>query len=530
MKKSVVSLVAFGAIVLGTVSASAKTTINFLATGSSAMFNTFALAGYGSDLCGGNIWTFKNGGQGIDNRGAGVPAQTGEIWIEWDNPTAPTVVCAYLGLDATSAVELFLAQPASTLSITQAANTLGQNLICSLADANGGLPPAVLNALEGQQFNGAVTEIRPEDALFAYNRAVAVGNATNYDGLGYGPGPLGVAIAGFFGGAATPIDFAISGKDPISELAIKNWTTLSVGADPIVILVNSTQGTTGGHFGNTAAFANVNRFDLTMAVNGTYAWTRDLSPASAVPEVPLNVILDDPLSGTMNTFEFDIPRSVEIGSTQELGNVCAGGLPCTNALNLINTYSGGWRRRAIGTRSMVQQVANGQNGDVLGYALWSTGNFCSEQGNLRYLMVDDADPINTNYVNGTLPGNCPLGGCPNLVSLANVANGGYPIWAMIRLLTVTPAPASLAAMVAMVDSNAAGPYPDLVPFENNGEEIGVFRSHFHRPGLKTGTQISNGHIPGVKEAGGDEGGAVLNLQGDLDNITDTGLELVELKQ
>ena len=44
----------------------------FLAAGSSGAFNSFALAAgpaEGGGICGQNIWTFKNGAQGVDNRG-----------------------------------------------------------------------------------------------------------------------------------------------------------------------------------------------------------------------------------------------------------------------------------------------------------------------------------------------------------------------------------------------------------------------------------------------------------------------------
>jgi hypothetical protein len=43
-------------------------------------------------------------------------------------------------------------------------------------------------------------------------------------------------------------------------------------------------------------------------------------------------------------------------------------------------------------------------------------------------------------------------------------------------------------------------------------------------------QPKNGHLPRSTEAGGDMGGAVLTVQADLDNITDTGKEPVNLKQ
>ena len=53
----------------------------FLAAGSSGAFNSFALAAgpaEGGGICGQNIWTYKNGAQGVDNRGTGL-LETGNV-------------------------------------------------------------------------------------------------------------------------------------------------------------------------------------------------------------------------------------------------------------------------------------------------------------------------------------------------------------------------------------------------------------------------------------------------------------------
>jgi len=524
------TVVVFAVMLLFSLSSFAKVTVNFNVAGSSAMFNTFALSGYGSTTCGGNIWTYKGGAQGVDLRGGGAPTQTGNVWIEWDNSTSPTVVCAYLSVDSVVGNQLWFAQPTSTLNILEPAGTAGMNLVPTLTDTAGGLPQAVINALESQAFNAAMSDIRPEDALFATNRALGTLDTVHYNGLGYGPGPVGTPIQSTFSSkSATPVAFALSGTDPISGKHAKSWTTLSVGAEPVLIFVNTTQTSGGnGDFSNANAFQNVNRFDLTMAVNGTYPYTRDLSPASGLNAVPMNICLREPTSGTYNTFEFNIPRSVEIGSTQELGvNPGASG---GNPLNIANPYSGGWRKRVIGTGEMVAQVSASANGDVLGYAFWSTGNFANIQADVRYLTLDGVDPIFPSYSGGTLPPNC-TSGCAGEVSFTNVINGSYPAWTILRIATSTTVPAGVQALLTNAQNAAINSIPDFVPFVYNGSQyLTVFRSHFSRPGLAKGTQISNGHISGVKEAGGDEGGAVFVLQADLDNITDTGKELIGYKQ
>jgi hypothetical protein len=524
-------VLAFAAMMLFSLSSFAKTTINYLGAGSSAMFNTFAYAGYGSTTCGGNIWSYKNGAQGVDNRGAGVPAEVGTVWVEWDNSASPTVVCAYLSVDSSVGNTLFFAKPASTFQILEAAGTPGQSKIPGLTDTAGGIPAAVISALNNQPFNADMTDIRPEDSLYAVNRALGSLNTVNYSGLGYGPGPVGKAISDSFGlnTSATPVAFNISGKDPITQQGIRNWITTSVGAEPVMIFVNTQQTSGGtGDFSNSNAFQNVNRFDLAMAVNGTYPYTRDISSATGLPAVAMNIALREPISGTYNTFEFCIPRSVEINSTMELG--VNPGVPGGDPLNVANPYSGGWRKRVIGTGEMTSQVANAANGDVLGFAFWSTGNFANIQANVRYLTLDGVDPLFPSYEGGTFPPNCSSN-CPGEVAFTNVLNGSYPAWTVLRVATASPIPSGVQALITKAQNYAVTTIPDFVPFEYAGQQyLTVFRSHFSRPGLKAGTRISNGHIPGVPEAGGDEGGAVLTLQADLDNITDTGLELVQLKQ
>ena len=79
-------------------------------TGSSAMFNLSALAGYSATACGTNIWTQKSSSSnpigGVDQRPGGAPIQTGNIWIIWNNST-PTNVCAYLTVDSAVGDEMF---------------------------------------------------------------------------------------------------------------------------------------------------------------------------------------------------------------------------------------------------------------------------------------------------------------------------------------------------------------------------------------------------------------------------------------
>jgi hypothetical protein len=488
----------------------------FSAAGSSAMFNAFALAagpGSGGSVCGGFIWSKKSGAQGVDNRGTGL-LETGNVWVAWDSSTAPTKVCAYLSVDSVVGNQLFFAAPASTFNFLFPAGTAGDNLIPTLTDTP--IPAPVMAVLQNQGFNACMTDIRPEDALFAVNRTLAPLDTVHYNGLGYGPGPVGTKILSSFSTkSATPALFAIVGTDPITGQSIRASQTLSVGADPVVVIVNAQQGngTNSGHFGDSSSYFNINRRDLTLALNGGYAFTKDTTAVPGQATVAMNILLREPMSGTYNTLEFNIPRNAESNSTQELnvnpatgqGTTCPAA-PCGNPLNLSN--GSGTRKRVIGTGEMVAQIGTAANGDALGYAFWGVGNLAGQSPAIRYLQVDGVDPINASYVDGTLP-TCTAP-CPGIVSLTNVANGSYPAWTILRIVTFHKAPAGVTALLGVAQSQAVTTYPDFLPVN----EMGVLRSHYKQSGFG-GSNHSGGGCS-FAESGGDVGGAVLSIQGDQD--------------
>jgi len=505
-------------LALGSTSYAATTTVNFNAAGATVLYNTFALAAVSSSSCGPNIWTFKKGASGIDGRSASIPAETGNIWIAWNTSGGNiTTVCAYLALDATVGAQLYFAVPRATLSIPSSeVGENGQNLVPTLTDT--ALPQAVYNAINAQAFNAAILDSRPEDALFAETRALTALDTVHYNGLGYGPGPIGVPIVSAFSSAeSTPVNFAILGTDPISGKTVPGWTATELGAGPEIIFVNTGNTGSTGDFSNIAAFQNVNRFDLSLALNGTLAYTRDLSATPGLAEEPLNVITRDPLSGAFNVLEFCIPRSVEVGSTQELGvNPTATG---GNPLNLT-TAGGGWRKRALSSSEMVSQVGNDANGNVLGYTFWSTGNFANVVANTRYLTVDGVDPLYPSYAGGSFP-TCTAP-CPGLVTFTNIINGSYPIWSIYRVVTTPNVPPGVSSVISAAQTQAANTIPDFVPIS----QLSVFRSHY----TLSGRAGANGLATGTKESGGDLGGAVFPVQADLDYFADTGKELVGFRQ
>lgn len=610
-----------------------------VAAGSSAQFNEFALAAGGplgegtGAICGAHHFTKKNAVQIADVRSGVTPADTGHLSLVWNHCAdpldakcdglAPTTICAFANLDSTLGVKAFmisnLTVPGGFINITSS-TTPGNMLAPFWANATGTadeamIPADVLKAINGQPFNAAVTDIRPEDAKFATTRALGKLNAAR-TGLGYGPAPIGSPIKEWSGSGSSTfnvVDFALSGFDPITGSAQKPYTTITVGAAPVVVFVNTQAGASSSssfHFSDPSV-TNIGRFTLAGYLNGSITNTSALA-TSAVTGNPVHVFLREPLSGTYNTMEFNVPASKEIASSQEIGvdpsvntltgadangnmgnplNITVVNAACpTCKLGTFNSafqmegLAGATRQRAIGTGDMVKVVARmvdasgitanaaavknsagvittpastctyaeslgvvsqssaagtcfDANGDAIGYAFWGYGNFSFGNNvaplTTKYLTVDGVDPLysaanpNTNGA-GVFPvcdssnfnylgGKCPA------VPFDNIMNGSYPIWTMYRVVTSSPAPALVAALVAQAqDNSVVGVVRDFVP----ANSMKVFRSHY----LQAGVAGSDGFATGTTEAGGDVGGAVYTVQQDLNHFNEYGSEITGLKQ
>jgi ABC-type phosphate transport system substrate-binding protein len=223
--------------------------------------------------------------------------------------------------------------------------------------------------------------------------------------------------------------------------------------------------------------------------------------------------LREPLSGTYNTMEFDVTRSLEVNSSQE-NNVTP---PGDNPLNQ-HYASGGSRQRAIGTGEMVTEV--GATPDSLGYSFWGFGNFASVLTTTKYVTVDGVDPLRATYTNGVFP-SCSNPPCVGALTFPNIKNGSYPIWSLLRIVTVSPMPAGIQSLYNAALTEAVQ-IPDFVP----ATALTVFRSHYNQSGVNG----SNGIVAGHPEAGGDMGGAIFSKQADTDYFTDTGTEILQQKQ
>jgi hypothetical protein len=528
--------------------------VKFSGVGSSAMFNSFAVAAF-TDVCssrtgsdcrhysigGKNGANNNNFAQAVDGRNVGIPVEGGNLWVVWDNNTNPVQVWSYLSVDSVVGNRAFFATPRAQLQVDSGVlTTAGQNRIpasilknqqTGLTQADEAALPSNILAAVQVAFTAALTDIRPEDAKYATNRALAAYNSTNLNGLGYGVASancpsatalIGCQIKGTWGGAATPVQFSLSKKkDPFTLLKVPNSTTIPVGAAPIIFVYNNT-----GAGLSSGGFTNIN-FDLAGNVfNGTKGLASDLP--GGVGANPLSVILREPLSGTMNTTEFNVfrvnlaPNFSPVKNSQEKGvNLAAGvcpGLGCPNPLDLASG-DGGVRFRAIGTG----QVFSGNAGvggikniaDSIGYSFFSYGNVAPVAGPAgvgRYVTLDGVDGISTAYSNGVLP--LCTAPCPAVpgTTFPHLRDGSYRAWSFLRLVTDASGSnlTNAQALVTAAQNEINATVPDFVPVSatpDGDPGMRYLRSHFTLAGVSQGT------ITNSPENGGDVGGCPFKIGG-----------------
>lgn len=486
-KKILTATCAFaGTMVLAT-AVNAQTVV--LGAGSSAQFPTAGIAAVSPDPissaaapCGTNLWTGKQGSagatvNGIDPR-SGTTAEPGSIWVAWDNGTSPSIVCAYLSVDSLVGLRLFFAQGSTGNGTLQfATGTSSGNLIAGFPDNASSVPSAVAALINGAHFNFAATDIRPEDGQYAFFRAA---NASSSGGFGYNPSCVvaGTPVWSSFSNTNAQVDcFRISGTDPITGDAIPSFKTVPLGAAPVIIFY-STNGSVG-----TAA-SNILSKTAEKFFSGQIGSSQSVF-GSGVTNAVVSEVQREPLSGTYNTFEFQLvhARDGSAGDgTQELtgftGSTIAptpaqcfvGGSAfsaCTNPM-YINSGVNSIRYRAIGTGEMIKAV-NGAttvattNRDAMGYAFYSLGSFFTSANSVvKYLTLQGVDPLysayNTNGLFGTCSGS--IAASPStfkcttvLPNFANIINGNYRVWSAYRWVVNTSAPLPPAAVTTLLQAS-----------------------------------------------------------------------------
>jgi hypothetical protein len=211
-------------------------------------------------------------------------------------------------------------------------------------------------------FNAAPTELRPEDALYATTRAMSAYSTTNsLYGLGYNNincTPLGVTncpVMDSFnrGGLFYALTFALKGTDPYTTAIVPTGTTLAAGASPVVVFVSNADSTNSLGFGVQSNGSYLHRDVLHKVLaqifEGVDSCTGDLLATTPSPSAfggaiaglgqPIQAVLQAPLSGAYNIFEFTAVRTFS-GSGLDLANSPDGIMIGLNRVTTATTGSG----------------------------------------------------------------------------------------------------------------------------------------------------------------------------------------------
>ena len=415
--------------------------------------------------------------------------------------------------------------------------------------ANNAAPPAALiAAIHNKHWNWAGTDIRPEDAKFATFRALSTCDAwiarqpfdliVRYtQGLGYTAGTI---FTDDFGAGKTLKlkNFNISGNDPVTGNPVPGFDVLEVGAQPIIVAVapDLSVAPTG-----IAKATDIPGFVAANFFNGTLGRASDL--LGGADNWAVTTLVREPLSGTYNTFEYGAVNNSQFHVSQDGGN-CTPGNPPGNPLHIVSAngvpLQGGtaqsFRRRVIGTGQMTTQLQAATATDQrIGYFFWGAANVANLT-KVRYLKYNGVDPIRPAYVDGVLPASNATGDpclgnivtCPaGTITFAGLNSGAYPLWSALRIITPSPAPAALNALVTAAQTLNSS-QTDFVPLAS----LNVWRSHFYMNSINVntaamGTTLNpatpNDLCPGgLAEQGGDVGGAIILKKANADFCSDYG--------
>jgi hypothetical protein len=569
-RKAILAALTLAAIV-GVVPQVHAQTVKVVIAGSSALWQTLALGAFNngtSIVSGGGAtshWTSASNAINLtDTRPSPVNSDAGTMWVVWDS-ASPTNVWAFVKVDSVVGDRCYFAQPHCNANGPAAAlSAAGADQISTaLWGADSDLPGNIQAIFTSGSFvTVAATDIRPEDAAFAACRvnsalgASTVGGSASdgLDGLGYnshnaagvcpafpigttGKGVGNPILSGYPGStaAANVLAFNITGKDPFSGTTIPASVTTTVGASPIVFIIERDKG-------QLKALTNASEIQLQQAFSGTNC----SATAFGLPAGAISINLREPLSGTMNTTEATVFRRPTVYPNAVLGlsqerNVNA---PVNNPLKaqaktcLAGT---GGRYRAIGTGEEVKSVQNsGANygHDGIGYTFFSYGNVSSiaNSSDYGYITLNGIDPIFQTYGSTLDPGQ-PAGGdlpaAANLpatcaggagafpcsehaiwkggFSFPNLRNGTYRSWSLLRLVSNGTGSTNAAALVKASNIFVVNDVPDYVPagLVAGTTDLGIklLRSHYQQ---KDGAGTLLGSAPvNTPEKGGDMGGYII---------------------
>ncbi len=487
---------------------SSAQTLKVLTAGSSAQFGPFAVAAYALAKSGGATafhYTVKTGSCAVgsatcyaslaDSRKVGTATivnEPGNLWVVWST----NGIWAYLSVDSTVGVRAFQAAPRAQLTLATLSSlplsATSNYLYWSDSSHDTALTTTVYNALNGKALTAANTDIRPEDALFATNRAL---NTLGYGSVAdprsghSGQYLIGYGIQSKFGsGVANPVSFAISGPDPFSGTTPPAFVTIPVGAAPIVFLANTLSGAA------TATATNITSANASKLFSGSGACAGSLV-TGVTGTAALNPILREPLSGTMNTVEYSV--FVPGGASQETGINNGHVAPPNGNINPLQLPCGsaGHRYRAIGTGDSVKDAQTQSN--AVAYAFFSFESTPGSSGGTalpyRYITLNGIDPIAKTYPTGGVLPTCGSGSgylsCPVAggSSFPHLRDGSYPAWSIYRMVTDSTGQTNAQALATQAQTLVNSTIPDFVPFNpvcavtasgTNDPGLDVYRAHF----------------------------------------------------
>lgn len=547
--KSFLKAILLPAVAMCALTASSHAQTTFNAIGSSALFLEVGEAAYSNNAAS-CAWSESSKDVVATDTSTGAAlTDSGTAWVVWvptagntcASNTTPATVYGYLNTDSVVGNRcLFNSQAGGLCSISYAtaAGTSPSGLIEGANEVS--LPSAVASVLTASLVNAAATDIRPEDAEFAITRALTpcgstvggTGSIAPYLGLGYS------------NGGSIGSHFSSSKFNVINFTLPSTYYVQPVGIDPMIVTVNSTDASGTGF---NASVTNISRAALAGYLDGSIGTTSAAAGkgGAGTPE-PTTVILREPLSGTYNTMEYNIPNtrafgtSQDVGANQLAGQVnCSGSVPASNPLAIENTTAGSWRYRAIGTGQELSETF--ATNDALGYAFWGVSNFAAAPATAKYLLVDSIDPILTTYHTGVIPTTqAELNG----ITFEHILDGSYPIWSLLRLVTVDTTTKGIARTLAIAAAKfsvvgGTTSHPDFVAYYKTNGQIAVDleRSHFAPPGINfpgsngIANQPGNGGVSFYggtgactgTEAGGDVGGVSIPIAyADQNYCTDSG--------
>jgi hypothetical protein len=531
------------AVALTTLSATSNAqTVKVNGLGSSALFLELGLAAASPAVGASCVWSTNTSGTVVATDSSlgstNLKTDTGNAFVAWTpvggsctTITSATQIYAYLQTDSVVGDRCLF----NACTIQNNGSGLSPAGLINSSEIS--LPSAIATTLNGAAgtglaVNAAGTDIRPEDAEFAMTRALTpcgtpVATGSQYLGLGYSSDGSTPVQSHFSGSTFNVLPFTLP----------SSYSVTPIGAAPILVVVNG-DGTANG-FSNSS-ITDISSSALSSFLDGTFSFTNQALSTPVASGAAATVIIREPLSGTYNTMEYNAPNTTTLQTSQDVGvnqpvgqsNCNGAGNVASNAMN-IATASGGARQRAIGTGQELNEVLATQNS--LGYAFWSVANFkgftSAAAPNAKYLTVDGIEPLLKPSSSHT--GIIPITGTTEMsdVTLANVANGTYPIWSLLRLVNLGSSPlsgvTSLAnAAHAFVSTGSTTSRPDFVP----SNQMTVVRSHFMPPaGAGEPTAIANGHVGTnssaciAPELGGDVGGQVFTLSADSTFCTNNGV-------